>query len=461
MPHSLALPAMGTMTDFSRSGTQPAEGLAGKETPGLPGRATPGAAGQVPAGPAWPWPSWLRHVLGQVALWYAGFAVYAACMALFSGPGHDHDWGVWAFGGYAAAAVLSWRWPGRPGRSAALAAAVAGALAGPVAWMTVCAPATPDTTVVSRAGVLLLQHGSPYLGGAALAHGGFLAYNPYLPVMAVFGLPHALGLPGPAGDPRPWLAAATVALLAAAFCVVVRARPEARQAAAFVTGGGSRGAAWAVAAFAVATPVMALSISVGITDGPIIALIILAMALAARRGGLAWPAAVVLGVACAMKYTAWPALAVLVVMVAARDGARAAARFAAVSLAAAAALVVALAPAAFTTRAGLAALAANTIGYPLGLTRTRSPAQSPLPGHLLATLGPAGHDAALALLIAAGLGIAVWVVARPPVTVTGAAHRVVLALALLFVFCPATRFGYLDYPLALYGWLALTISRSP
>jgi hypothetical protein len=207
--------------------------------------------------------------------------------------------------------------------------------------------------------------------------------------------------------------------------------------------------------------VMALSLSVGITDGPIIALIILAMALAARRGGLAWPAAVVLGVACAMKYTAWPALAVLVVMVAARDGARAAARFAAVSLAAAAALVVALAPAAFTTRAGLAALTANTIGYPLGLTRTRSPAQSPLPGHLLATLGPAGHDAALALLIAAGLGIAVWVVARPPVTVTGAAHRVVLALALLFVFCPATRFGYLDYPLALYGWLALTISRSP
>jgi hypothetical protein len=158
-----------------------------------------------------------------------------------------------------------------------------------------------------------------------------------------------------------------------------------------------------------------------------------------------------------MKYTAWPALAVLVVMVAARDGGRAAARFTAVSLAAAATLVVVLAPAAFTARSGLTALAANTIGYPLGLTRTASPAQSPLPGHLLATLGPAGHDVALALLITAGLGVAAWVVLRPPVNVVAAVHRVALGLAMLFVFCPATRFGYLDYPLALYGWLALTI----
>jgi hypothetical protein len=40
-----------------------------------------------------------------------------------------------------------------------------------------------------------------------------------------------------------------------------------------------------------------------------------------------WAAAVVLGVACAMKYTAWPALAILAilaVMITARDGVRAA-----------------------------------------------------------------------------------------------------------------------------------------
>ena len=377
-------------------------------------------------------------------------------MALLSGPGVDHDWGIWASGGYGVAAVLSWRWPARRGRAAALAVAVAGALAGPAAWLAVCAPSTPDVTVVSRAGVLLLQHGSPYLSGAHLAHGGFLAYNPYLPVMAVFGLPHALGL---AGDPRPYLAAATIGLLAAAFWVVFRSRPEARNTAAFVTRG-SRGAAWTAAAALVASPVMALSVAVGITDGPIIALIIVAMALAVRRGAPVWPAAVVLGVACAMKYTAWPALAVLAAMVAAPDGGQAAARFAAAALATASALVVALAPAAFAGRAGLTALAANTVGYPLGLTRTRSPAASPLPGHLLTTLGPAGHAAALGLLITSGLAIAAWLVARPPVTVASATYRIAAGLALLFVFSPATRFGYLDYPLALCGWLALTHTGS-
>jgi hypothetical protein len=426
-----------------------------REAPCLRGPARQGPEAQ---GPAERWLARLGRVCRRVEAWYAGFAIYAACMALLSGPGMDHDWGIWASGGYGAAAILSWRWPTRRGRAAALAAAAAGAVAGPAAWLAICAPATPDVTVVSRAGVLLLRHGSPYLAGAQLAHGGFLAYNPYLPVMAVFGLPHALGLPGLAGDPRPYLAAATAGLLAAAFWVVCRSRPEAAKTAAFITGG-FRPAAWAAAAFVVASPLMALSIAVGITDGPIIALVILAMALAARRGAPAWPAAVVLGVACAMKYTAWPALAVLVAMAATRDGGRAAARFAAAALATASALVVALAPAAFTGRAGwagLTALAANTVGYPLGLTRTRSPAQSPLPGHLLTTLGPAGHAVALGLLIAAGLAIAAWVVVRPPGTVAAATYRIAAGLAVLFVFSPATRFGYLDYPLVLCGWLALT-----
>ena len=41
------------------------------------------------------------------AVWYAGFAVYAAGVALFSGPGLDHWWGAWAAGGYAVAAVIA------------------------------------------------------------------------------------------------------------------------------------------------------------------------------------------------------------------------------------------------------------------------------------------------------------------------------------------------------------------
>jgi hypothetical protein len=377
----------------------------------------------------------------QVAVWYAGFAVYAAGVALLSGPGLDHYWGIWAACGYTAAAVLAWRWRTARGRAAALAAALAGALAGPVAWLALCAPATPDTTVVTRSAVLLIHHATPYLAPAQLAHGGWLAYNPYLPVMAVFGLPKALGLPGLAGDPRPWLAAATFLLLAAAFRVAAQPAPLRR------------------AAFATASPVMAFPIAMGITDPPMLALTCLALALLARPAGTrpAWPAALVLGVACAMKYTAWPALAVLASVVAVRDGARAAVQFAAVTISAAAVLAAAIAPASLTSPA---ALIQNTILFPLGLTKSRSPAQSPLPGHLLATIGPAGHLAAIILLITAGVAIAASMVVRPPADIPAAARRLALSLTLMFALSPATRFGYLAYPVGLLGWIALCRSAA-
>jgi hypothetical protein len=383
----------------------------------------------------------LDAALRSPAAWYAGFAVYAVCVALFSGPGQDHWWGAWAAGGYALAAVIAVGRPTRGGRLAALGAALAGALAGPAAWLSATAPPTPDVTVVARSGVLLLHHGTPYLGPAALAHGGWLAYDPYLPVMAVFGLPKALGLPGLLGDPRPWLAAATFALVYATFLITVRRRRP----------------AIALAAFFLASPVLAFPLAMGITDPPIIALTCLALAMLTRaRAGL-WQAAVVLGAACAMKYTAWPALGVIVVMVAARDGARAALRLGAAALGTAVGLAVALAPAALTSPAGILR---NTVAYPLGLTAARSPAQSPLPGHLLATLGPAGHAAAIALLAAAGLALAVSLVIAPPGTPARAAWRTALGLTALFALSPATRFGYFVYPLALAGWMAVAADHA-
>ena len=100
-----------------------------------------------------------------------------------------------------------------------------------------------------------------------------------------------------------------------------------------------------------------------------------------------------------MKYTAWPALAIIAVMVAVRYGARPAVRFTVVVLASAAGLVAALAPAALRHPASILQ---NTVAYPLGLTAAKSPAQSPLPGHLLSTLGSGGHLAALALLARPG-----------------------------------------------------------
>ena len=284
---------------------------------------------------------------------------------------------------------------------AALAASLAGALAAPVVWLATQASPTPDVHVVNGAAVLLLHHGTPYLDPAQLAQGNVLSYNPYLPVMTIFGLPHALGLRGLAGDTRPWLVLATLLLLAAAVRIA-GGRP----------GRGPRRWAWPRSPppprcwrsrWPRASPTP--------DDRPHHPGPRPAHPAAARIR--IWPAALVLGAACAMKYTAWPALVVLAAMLAARDGTRAAARFTLMTCAAAAALTAALAPAALAANGGLIQ---NTVLFPLGLTAARSPAQSPLPGHALATLGPAGHRAALALLIISGLGLAVSLVIRPPTT---------------------------------------------
>jgi hypothetical protein len=397
--------------------------------------------------------NWLTGItrMRWLAAWYAGFAVYAAGVALFSGLGQDHWWGAWAAAGYAAAAgtaaaasVVARR-SARGGTglvAASMWVSLAVALIAPTAWLMATAIALPDVTVVARSGVLLLHHGTPYLPVAALASGGWLAYNPYLPVMALFGLPGALGLPG---GTRPALVVVTFLLLYATFRVLnVRRR-----------------AALSWAAFALSCPIMAFPLTMGITDPPVIALTCLSLALlgrvarpgdvrdARRRRVLA---AVVLGVACALKYTAWPAFAVIVVMVITRDGARAGIRFAGTALGTAVALVAALAPAALPHPA---ALVQNTVAYPLGLTAAKSPAQSPLPGHLLATLGSGGHTAALALLAAAGLAIAASLVLAPPATPAAAAIRIAIGLTALFALCPATRWGYFIYPLALLALASL------
>jgi len=103
-----------------------------------------------------------------------------------------------------------------------------------------------------------------------------------------------------------------------------------------------------------------------------------------------------------------------------------------------------------------AALLQNTVLYPLGMTLHKTPAASPLPGHLLANTGPAGHLAAIGLLIAAALAVAASLVIQPPADVPAAARRLAIALALMFLLAPATRFGYFAYPVALLGWSALT-----
>ena len=101
-------------------------------------------------------------------------------------------------------------------------------------------------------------------------------------------------------------------------------------------------------------------------------------------------AGLALGLAAAMKATAWPALAVAVALVAARDGKRAAGWLA---LAAIAVPFAVDGPVLF---AQPAAVVSNTILFPLGLTKIKSPAASFLPGHLIAEAWGPGHLVAIA-----------------------------------------------------------------
>jgi phosphatidylinositol alpha-1,6-mannosyltransferase len=98
----------------------------------------------------------------------------------------------------------------------------------------------------------------------------------------------------------------------------------------------------------------------------------------------------------------------------------------------------------------------NTVVFPLGLTRVKTQAASPLPGHLIASTGIAGHWIAIALLLLGGLAIAASLVIRPPRDVPSATWRLIIGLTMMFSLAPATRFGYFMYPLGIWAWLQVS-----
>jgi hypothetical protein len=394
---------------------------------------------------------------------YAAFCAYAAAAAVVSG-GRDKVWSIWAACGYAAALALLWLWRGNRGRAAAVGVSVAVAVLAPLLWLSVAYPLEDGMNVIDRAASLLLHHGSPYLPASQVV--SWLSYNPYLPVMTLFGLPHAAGIGGLAGNAGVWIAIGTVIPLAAAFGIQAR----------YHGGPAGRRDALLAAGVAVASPVVGLNLAVITTDPPVLALILLALALAARpaisqvtrtaesAAAAATPASrvtgalgagIALGAACDLKSTAWLAVPVLAAMFAARDDARAAWRFTAAAAATAIVLTAALAPAALTSWRGADALIQNSVLFPLGLTHDKTPAESLLPGHLLTALGTAGHVASVGLLVAAVLGVLISLVIRPPRDVPAAAWRLAIGLALMFLLGPQVRFGYFLYPLGLIGYLAL------
>ena len=391
--------------------------------------------------PGWPWRG-PRAMAAAAAIrrdWVAALfvlsAVFAAVTALTSGYAPERVWGTFGAVSYTVAAVVAAA-DRRRGVSVAVLISLGGAVAAPLAAMAITGMAQPEVAVIIRSAAMLVHHGTPYASPAALAAAhNWHAYDPYLPALIVFGVPRVIG-GGLLTDPRIWFGIAFLATFGAAVRIMRVPRPT----------------WWTM--LVTASPVVALPLAVGGDDLPVLGLMCLGLALAARgsRGQWHWAAAagLALGLAAGMKATAWPAVAVVAVLLTARQGWRAVAGFTAAALGAA---LVADGP---TVAAHPAAALANTVLYPLGLAKVTSPAASMLPGHILAAAGTWGHWTALALMALAGAAVGISLIVRPPKDAHGAGWRLALGLALLFVLAPASRVGYFVYPLGLAAWLLLS-----
>ncbi|WP_435823083.1 glycosyltransferase 87 family protein [Micromonospora parva] len=404
----------------------------------------------------WHWRT-LDNAAGGLALdlgLYAVSATFAAITAVTSTLLPHRAWGAVAAVGYLLATLtvtaqllLRRRHPtsrltGLPARWTVTGLAWAATTLLPLAWQSIDRAggrtdrAQEEVLVVEQAGNRLLEHGTPYLGPdaiAALPPGEqLMGYTPYQPGMAMFGLPRAL-LDTWWTDSRVWFAVGTALALALAVAALrgTRTTADQRRDAALLRG----------VQAATVLPVCALTLATGGDDLPVLALCLLALAFAATdrpgRAGLA------VGLAGALKLFAWPVALVLIVWgLTRRAGARVAAG--AIGLP-----VAALLPALLVDRD---ALTENVLRFPLGHGLVTSPAQSPFPGYLIASTLPAGRLIAAALLVAAGLAIAVRLARRPPRTAVAATLICGYGLLAAIALMPTTRFGYLLYPLALLAW---------
>jgi hypothetical protein len=309
-----------------------------------------------------------------------------------------------------------------------------------VAWRTdgdAAAHVQPEVPVVEQAGQRAAHGLDPYHasvrdGRAVSTVKGeptYESFYPYLPLMTIFGLPSSLHASLRLTDAR--VAFSGVTLIVVLLALSLFKWPGERK----------------VRSLQVLTvlPTAALLLATGGDDMPILAFLLLAMVLAQRRKP-GW-AGIVLGVVSAMKFTAWP-LAILALF-AARDasGRRAPGRMA-FGMVAVAGPVVApfliLNPHVFVV---------NVILFPLGLSGVASPAASPLPGHLLVDAFPVMHH----VLPIAACALGGTVLVRHLVRHTPANPAQVCTLGgwvllIAILVAPATRIGYLVYPINFFLW---------
>jgi hypothetical protein len=314
--------------------------------------------------------------------------------------------------------------------------------------------AQEEVGVVETAASRLMDTGSPYLSHDGILHAlpslGYLAYVPYNPGIAVFGLPRRFYGDAWWTDARVWFAVVTAAALVWAL--------------ALLRGRVATGRLVRAAQVVTVLPTCALALATGGDDLPVLALTLLALAFAYRRRWLL--AGLVAGDAGAMKLfgaLVLVMLAVLACTAAARDAENAVTdggrwrqwwdswlgdgvRY---LVPAVGVPLLVMLPVVARDPGGVWE---NLVRYPLGQGLAKSPAASNFPGHLIAVLVPGGKAIAAGLLVVAALAVLIHLVVRPPREAAAVAARAAMAMLAIIVLAPASRFGYLLYPEAYLVW---------
>jgi MYXO-CTERM domain-containing protein len=392
---------------------------------------------------------------------YGGSAVFAAITAFFVGISLYRQWGQMAVGPYVVATLLmaavAWRagrarrvrpaGAGRAGRVCRVVAflivlfgATVVPLALEVAWRSdgnAAAHVQPEVVVVEQAGARAAHGRDPYRvidrDGHVVVHQHaeptYELYYPYLPGMVLFGVSSG-------SDLTPRLTDARIQFLVFSVLVTLVALSRLRP---------STDARWRSLQFLTVLPTAALPFATGGDDMPVAALMLLGLVALQRRRPML--AGLALGAASSLKFTAWPLA--LFALWAARDRSkrRSIGHYV---LGAALVVVPVVLPVALRNPS---AFVDNVFRFPLGLAGVSSPAASALPGHILIAVFPSIHKAYV--VVAAILGLAVLVRhlwRHPPSDPAGVATLTGWVMLLAILLAPATRVGYLLYPINLFVW---------
>ncbi|HUO49204.1 MAG TPA: glycosyltransferase family 87 protein [Acidimicrobiales bacterium] len=409
------------------------------------------------------------------AVLYSASALFAVCTAQLSSIALYQQWGRLAVGPYAFGAVAS-AWVARRARRRAELAAAAGtgSRRGPeaapgwhwnprrtVIFLVVLLGATlmplslevmwqadtggtthvqPEALVIQHAGTRVAHGQDPYqlVDGArhkltaATGEPAYDVYNPYLPLMTLFGLAHSTKAPPRLTDARVAFSFITIMLVVVALALCR----------------GPTGPRVLTLQAMTVLPTAALPLATGGDDVPVAAIMLLGLVLLQRRRPLG--AGVALGVAASMKITAWPLAAIAFLVVRERDGTQG--RRARLLLLAglAGVMIPAIVPSAL---ANVPAFVDNVVRFPLGLAGLSSPAASPLLGHVVVSLFPGIHRLFTAAVAGAGCLVLGFVLARrTPRTPADVARLLAWTMTVAILLAPATRIGYLMYPVDFFVW---------